>query len=374
MIWDTLPPYTAVKTAPFSATDNMEENMIPFCFINRATTLPRRVLGVTALYALLAIATGGTAHAQAYNFTSLDSPIFTGATPVGINNSGEIVGNIEGFSRVDGFLYNPTTNSLTRFDDPLGLLGGTYAQGINNNGQIVGYYYDSSFDSHGFLYNSTTNTFTNFDDPLGDPILGGTTPNGINDSGEIVGSYVNSSGDGNGFLYNSTNNTFTTFDGPVGTSGSVGGINNNGEIVGYSGVSGSYVYNPTSNTFTTLDNPLGVNGSYPLGINDSGEVVGYYFDSSYSGHGYLFNPTSNTFTTLDDPLGVPSAGVGTLPSGINDSGEITGAYLDINSNSHGFVATLNVAPEPTSLALLAMASIPLLGMIRCRKAVAGNTI
>ena len=67
------------------------------------------------------------------------------------------------------------------------------ATGINNSGQIVGYYDDSSGNSHGFLYSN--GTWTTLDDPLATK---GTEAVGINDSGQIVGNYADSSG--NGFL------------------------------------------------------------------------------------------------------------------------------------------------------------------------------
>ena len=32
--------------------------------------------------------------------------------------------------------------------------------------------------------------------------------------------------------------------------------------------------------YTTLDDPLGTNGTIARGINDAGQIVGYYLDSS----------------------------------------------------------------------------------------------
>ncbi len=72
---------------------------------------------------------------------------------------------------------------------------GTHAWGINNAGQIVGYYYDSSNAEHGFLYNG--GAYTTLNGPLG---AGGTQAYGINDAGQIVGDYTDSSGTQHGFL------------------------------------------------------------------------------------------------------------------------------------------------------------------------------
>src|SRR5262249_61607269 len=59
----------------------------------------------------------------------------------------------------------------------------TFVAGINTQGDMVGYYYDSAGGEHGFLL--TNGTFSTIDVP-GSKI---TMLSGINDSGQIVGSY-----------------------------------------------------------------------------------------------------------------------------------------------------------------------------------------
>src|SRR5262249_44988328 len=58
----------------------------------------------------------------------------------------------------------PVITFATLPDDPLGNAG-TFAQGINGLGQIVGFYLTSSPSNHGFLY--TSGDYTTIDDPLG---------------------------------------------------------------------------------------------------------------------------------------------------------------------------------------------------------------
>ena len=41
--------------------------------------------------------------------------------------------------------------------------------------------------------------------------------------------------------------------------------------------------------YTTLDAPGAVNGTFPDGINDRGQITGYYNDSDYVGHGFLLS-------------------------------------------------------------------------------------
>jgi probable HAF family extracellular repeat protein len=70
---------------------------------------------------------------------------------------------------------------------------------------------------------------------------------------------------------------------------------------------------------------LGVNGTAATGINNLGQIVGYYLDSNNVQHGYLYS--NGTYITLDDPLGSHA----TVATGINDSGQIVGFYLDGSS-------------------------------------------
>ena len=90
-----------------------------------------------------------------------------------------------------------------------------------------------------------------------------------------------------------------------------------------------------------------------LGINDQGIAVGYYGDSTTSQHGYLYNTNTGTYTFLDDPNEAFNNGVEvTQITGINNSGEITGFYTDADGIAHGFVAS--AVPEPGTMGLMAI--------------------
>ena len=78
-------------------------------------------------------------------------------------------------------------------DDPKGVKG-TFALGINPQGDIVGDYQDSTSTHHGFLLHR--GHYTTIDDPKG---VKGTTAVGINPQGDIVGYYLNNTGP-HGFL------------------------------------------------------------------------------------------------------------------------------------------------------------------------------
>ena len=88
-----------------------------------------------------------------------------------------------------------------------------------------------------------------------------------------------------------------------------------------------------------------------LGINDHGIAVGYYCDSTSSEHGFLYNTNTGRYLILDDPSMAPFNGVEmTQITGINDAGEIAGYYSDANGTFHGLVAEIPTAavPEPST--------------------------
>jgi probable HAF family extracellular repeat protein len=180
-------------------------------------------------------------------------------------------------------------------------------------------------------------SFTTFDPPGS----ARTTLNGINDSGQIVGYYNNPGpGNANGFLY--SNGSFTTIDVPGANYTDAWGISNSGQIVGQFGdATGFHGFLYSNGSFTTIDFP-GVGGSAAVGINDSGQIVGF---NNATGS-FLY--TAGSFT----PINVPGATQGNGALGINDGGQIVGYYRNSN-NSHGFLATPTFVPEPRTLPLLA---------------------
>ena len=88
-------------------------------------------------------------------------------------------------------------------------------------------------------------------------------------------------------------------------------------------------YTTTTYTTTTLALP-GSTVTSATGINDVGQIVGYFVDAM-GYHGFLY--TGGSFSTLD----VPGSTV-TFATGINDVGQIVGYFGDAMGR-HGFVAT-----------------------------------
>jgi uncharacterized membrane protein len=226
----------------------------------------------------------------------------TAAQAFGINRHGVVVGtdgNGNAFELMHGHLHTFL---------PLGGSAAT-AFGINDHGTIVGQYTTNN-QMPGFIRESAHKTIR-LDAPTGPDTV---FAQGINNEGLVVGFYVGTDGQDHGFLAN--------------------------EHAAHHGqLTGTAVADPT------IPNVPGEPGatfvfSQILGINDQGIAVGYYGDSTTSQHGFLYNTHTGQYTFLDDPSEAFHNGVEvTQITGINNAGEITGFYSDANGVFHSFVAT-----------------------------------
>jgi len=82
-------------------------------------------------------------------------------------------------------------------------------------------------------------------------------------------------------------------------------------------------------TFTRLDAGMGAVDTFGVGINDAGQIVGFYVDADKRNHGFLL--VDGVYTSLDVP-GATETGT----SGLNAYGQIVGCYSD-GGLSHGFL-------------------------------------
>jgi hypothetical protein len=314
--------------------------------------------------------------AASHKFVSFDVPgaVLTYATA--INASGQVAGTYLGQdSLYHGFLRE-SNGTITTFD----VSGGTLSisvEGINASGQIVGYAYNGS--SFSFIRESD-GTITVVAVPYSG--ANGTTIFGMNDSGEVCGYYTLSSSDSDyGFVRNLSGGFTTLHDSSITQA-----INSSGETTG--GIAGGrygYAFVEDQYGNKTKFNPPGSTGTIALAINKSGQVAGYYFDASAIDYGFLRNldgtiltfaaPGSGTgtfdgtyvramsdlgqiagytilnsgayqafvrdgagnFTVFSAPNAGTRAYTGTQAFSINASGTIAGYYIDTNEVGHGFV-------------------------------------
>jgi len=96
----------------------------------------------------------------------------------------------------------------------------------------------------------------------------------------------------------------------------------------YAILSSGQVISATIN-FSTLDFP-GATGTQARGINNAGQVVGFYYDASGEQHGFLKD--SSGYTTIDYP-----GAVTVNLYGINNNGQILGVYSTGDNTIHGFI-------------------------------------
>jgi uncharacterized membrane protein len=148
--------------------------------------------------------------------------------------------------------------------------------------------------------------------------------------------------------------TFTTIDVPTASSTILGGIANNGELVGsyfdQNLVKHGFLRSPTGTLNFPFDyvnpNPLvTVVGTSLHRIDSQSQyVAGSWMDGASLEHGLVIELGSNKGVSFDFPApGVGTdRGTATFVNGINRNGEISGGYVDSALNEHGFTANLSL--------------------------------
>lgn len=288
------------------------------------------------LLVVLSLAMAENARA-AYSFSNVDYPGASWTVASGINDSGQIVGYYNDASGVrHGFLLSAGT--YTTIDCPSPYTAQSIANGVNSAGQIVGTcsapggvngVYGTT---RSFLLSGSVLTF--LPDAPGSYNGASTFAQAINDTGQIVGWYADGClCDSHGFLL--SGGTFTTIDVPGFADSYAYGINNSGQIIGATqpgfGTGGIHGFLLKSGNYTLLDDPdTGTSsGTAADSINSSGKIAGYYSNGAKQ-HGFLLD--SGAFTTVDPPNAL-----GASVQGINSLGQLVGAYTDLTNALHGFV-------------------------------------
>ena len=270
------------------------------------------------------------------------------ASTISLDNGGDVIlqRSLNGVNKSQSLAVRQASGTVTApkyFITDLGTLGGTqsFAYGINDSGQVVGYSWltgDAGGDS--FLY-SNGKMISLF--PLNSHSQGILTvgPTGINNRGQIASGIVN-----NGIYYPAIFDIKTR---EITTLGSLGGvtsygfngvatsINNLGQAVGY-----SYIDNVNRHAFLYSDGMMTDIGSFggysgANAINNEGIIVGFSSDR-YNGRAHAFLYTNGVMTDLD-PFGDSDfSSSESYAYDVNNLGQVVGEFLTADQSAfHAFL-------------------------------------
>lgn len=173
----------------------------------------------------------------------------------------------------------------------------TRAYALNDLDLVAGAY-DHDPDEHGIL---TTSAFTwsrrdgyrTFDAPAA---AGLTVAWGVNVEGAIVGVYMDAESVYHGFL-RTRDGSMKTIDYPGSPYTQLMGINDRGDVVGFYQDPSDYILKGfvlRAGKFVPVGPADAANGSYPYRITDDGRVLGWYMDSNYRVIGFLATPAKDS--------------------------------------------------------------------------------
>jgi hypothetical protein len=259
---------------------------------------------------------------------------------------GLLLGSAALVAQGPGFTYT------MEVDGPSGacVMDGNRANGINQRGDIAGRCANGSGPlSWVWFKGSSTPSLIDFSSaPFLSQFSGTSTTRAIDSAGDIVGRWFDFAGHSHGYLL--TTDGFVSIDVPQAlstdtiTDTDARGVNNPGTIIGFYSV--NHNFGPPNNvipgiahgfvlrrgTFTAIDYP-GAVATLPRGLNDAGDVVGWYITAnttqsppSITGvHGFIYS--KDVYTSIDVPSSFDSpAPTATILSGINEQGQIAGDY------------------------------------------------
>ncbi|MDO9161445.1 MAG: hypothetical protein Q8N35_02355 [Methylococcaceae bacterium] len=325
-----------------------------------------------------------SAHAAVlYTVTDLTPDLEFGVSQaVGINDAGQVAGNVEGtgaFIAHNGTLNylspNFTATAINASGQIAGVsgqsaliyssgsiitinnsLGGSsiFAAGINDNGLVTGAAGTISGNDHAFITNRQSVQDL------------GVLPRGrqsggyaINNLGQVTGESSTRIITAAGTIIDGSH-AFVTENGQMRDLGTFGGglsrgnaINDSGVVAGFaSRVDGSlHAFISSDNGLREVGN-LGV-WSTASGINNAGQVVGRYGNAS--GNERAFATVNGEMTDLNTVIALNSGWLLLNATDINNSGYIVGTGLTPSGRLHAFLLTPVAVPLPAAVWLFGSA-------------------
>jgi hypothetical protein len=251
-------------------------------------------------------------HYSVENFRHLPSGDHASQTQaIGINNDVQrpkIVGfytdSNTGFTH--GFL--DLNGTQVTVDDPEGNSSKVTSPvqnllGVNDAAQAAGFWVDNSGHEHGFVvtFNNSTGAPTAFTEVPPSLFKGAvaTQVSNINSEHSVCGFWTDTNAVSHGF-YGVLGKTYTSFEVEIGgvqaASTQAFGCNNNGDIVGQftDATGGLHGFIDHGGKFTQFDAPgssqvaeFGVQGTLINGIDDLGDIVGFFSDGKSKVNGFV---------------------------------------------------------------------------------------
>jgi hypothetical protein len=301
-------------------------------FLQEEKPMKRSILGVLLVLTFVAV---GIAAAPPLTFTYSDVQSKNTALETdsyAVNNFGTIAGDyVDSNSVQHGMLLgkNGGTGPVNYNKcQAIAGTGGIAFFGLNSTScTAVGWCTNSNGVDIGFSWTKGKFTDINF------PKATGTQVTGINDQGDVVGLYFDATGASHGF--SKIGNKYKTIDVKGETNTVAWGITNKGQITVYAtnsaGEFDSFLV--TGKTFKKINNPKAKGGLGTIVHTPSnmGDIDGTYFDSAGNEAGWLLH--SGKYYDVVDPGGVTRA------DGLNDKGVIVGRYGTGSFGGIGFKAT-----------------------------------
>lgn len=261
-----------------------------------------------------------------YRLHDLGSPDFKSSYARSLSSNGKAAGyvtfDIAGSQR-------PALFQLGQLPTPIYTDGPGEATGINDEGEIVGWYWRGEkkqafvWKNHGLQL-------------LMSPIGGDSMATGINNRSEIVGWFEVAPGVTHGFYFHK--GRMIDLGSWGGRSSQATGISKRGDIIGFreKEIGGLVVKQgvqlPGRGRAELLRPPAGFDNLVPLGVNDKGDITGSMWSSDRP---YGFETAA--FATRDGVvvnLQRPNCCFGTVGVAINNKGVVVGYNFDRNGDPH----------------------------------------
>ncbi len=264
-----------------------------------------------------------SAHHHRYRFITIEIKGSPYAVADGIANDGLVTGYYKDSSSLwHGFVWRDGRFETVNYPGAVN----TYLYGVNNRGVAIGYYGDGT-TNHTVTYSVRSGAWTALPDIPDYPNNQGY---GINDEGTAVGNaYTSTTSVAWIWHPNTSSYSFFTVPGAAQYTTSPSGLNDKGQIAGYfADANGAYHgFLKEYGTYTTINFPGAVD-TYPDGLNNSGVIQGQVFrNTNYFAEGFTATP-GGVFSIVDYPGPQMTALVG-----INDRGDVCGAYTESSSST-----------------------------------------